>query len=169
MRFVENAVKSRAEKVIIVMRRGNGKRNPAMTFLISSREVQLLKELKVRYYEGSWTYTTVQYGEMLRRIINAIFMNLTIDFPVTIYRRTYDLYTTPQGAWYKVLTEQVVKDQIMSLSNIAYAGLSRLYPRAFKKPEFAFDPRLGVDFALVAFEYFLDTDWKDAVYVIKPR
>ena len=166
---MDSKAEGRVRRVVVAASLKNGYGNPAMSFVISGREVGMLRELKMRYYEGTLMHTTVGHGEMLRRIIDAVFKNLAIDFPIVVYKRTYDLYTTPQGDWYKVLVDKVLRDQIMSLSNVAYAGLSRLYPRAFKKPEFAFDPRLGVDFALVAFEYFLDTDWKDAVYVIKPR
>ena len=111
---MENTVKSRAERVIDAMGRRNGKLNPAMTFIISGREVQLLRELKMRYHELPY-WTAIRHGEMLRRIIDAVFRNIVIEFPVVVYRRTYDLYTAPQGDWYKVLVDKALRDQIMSL------------------------------------------------------
>ena len=136
-------------------------------FFISDKEYEKVRELMRRYY-GS-RKNEVSMRSMIRKIVKVVINNITVDLPIIVYKRTYDLYTAPQGDWYKVLIDRVLRDHIMSLSITAYAGLSKLYPRAFKKLEFMFDPRLGVDFALVAFEYFLDTNWKDAVYATKPR
>ena len=136
-------------------------------FFISDKEYEKVRELMRRYY-GS-RKNEVSMRNMIRKIVKVVINNIAIDLSTIVYVRTYKLFTSEYRDWIQVLIDKVLRDHIMSLSITAYAGLSKLYPRAFKKLEFMFDPRLGMDFALVTFEYFLDTNWKDAVYATKPR
>ena len=133
------------------------------TFLISDVEVNRLRGIR-----GLLGYENRDFGSSLRALINVAFMNADVNYPPEVFIETYNLHRREAAEWVRVVAPRPVMLKVMTLASIAAQGIAEVVPATNQHnlvEKLASRPRLGVDFALVAFEYFVREDWKGAKYV----
>ena len=133
------------------------------SFLITDAEVNKLRDVK-----ETLGYVYKPYGKVLRSLIEVAFMNADVNYPPEVFVRAYELYRAEGLEWVRVVAPRSVMRKVMTLATIAAQGIANALPMLRRNnlvETLSTRPRLGVDFALVAFEYFVSEDWKGAKYV----
>ena len=137
------------------------------SFLISDAEVNKLRDVRKTLGYDKWNRP---YGKVLRSLIEVAYMNADVDYPPEVFIETYNLHRREAMEWVRVVAPKPVMLKVMTLASIAAQGIAEVVPATNQHnlvEKLASRPRLGVDFALVAFEYFVREDWKGAKYIWK--
>ena len=135
--------------------------------LIGLLELDKLSVIRARI---GYADDNVPYGKTLRLIINVAYNNLDAKIPDRVFINTHKLRRpldpSRLNLWARVILSDRLFRKVLSLTEFAAQGLLRVFPD-YAKGEFIYlikEPRLGIAFSLALFEYFLDNDWRGAVY-----